>query len=142
MDANALLGDYSPVIRKAALGDLEAQRWMRAGALRDARTPMPGIDEIGSYELLFWSRLCASHGHEEDAIFLAAVLHHVSHWVGQRGVGDLAGRMMAEGVAILDRLSDEGSDAAMAALADMSGRVCPELLNYANEMKREVADAG
>ena len=77
-DPNAGMCDLSPIIRDAAAGVLDAQRQGRSMAM----AAMNQAAQAGDYlmgqghamEAMFWARFAASHGQQDDAMVLAAVL--------------------------------------------------------------------
>ena len=145
-DPNAAMGDLSSIIRDAAAGSLEAQRQGRAMSL----AAMNEAAQAGNYvmgqghamEAMFWARFAASHGHADDAIVLAAVLTSLAEYWGYDSEEATWGNdLLAEAVALLDRLASEGCEAAATAINEISRKVAPRIFAQAKQVK-EFVDAG
>ncbi|RYM14838.1 hypothetical protein [Sphingobium cupriresistens] len=140
-DANGALGDLAFIIRDAAGGDLEAQRAGRAMALQDMSTAAARGDyamgQGHAMEAMFWARFAASQGHDDDAVMLAAVLVSLAeYWGYDRRSADAAwgNDLLAEAVAILDRLASRGNEAAATAINEMADRFAPHIFQQAKEI--------
>lgn len=140
-DPNVAMGELAPIIRKAAAGDLEAQRTGRALAFQDMTDATRRYDyamgQGHAMEAMFWARLAASHGHEEDAISLAAILMKLAEFWGYDRPDDYAdwgNCLLAEAVTILDDLASNGNEAAAASINEMAERLSPRIFQRAKEI--------
>lgn len=140
-DANGALGDLASIIRAAATGDLDAQRAGRARALRDMNDAAARGDHVmgqgHAAEAMFWARFAASHGHDDDAVMLAAVLVSLAEYWGydrQHAQAEWGNSLLAEAVTILDRLAANGNEAAATAINEMAERFAPHIFQQAKEI--------
>jgi len=94
---------------KAASGDLDAQRRMRAAAALSLGAGS-GKRQMREYE--GWSRLCAAHGSVADVIELAEVLGRRASDHVLSCQFDQAGEFQAEALVLLEQLAHDGSEEA------------------------------
>ncbi|MEJ7926378.1 hypothetical protein WG908_06345 [Sphingobium sp. AN641] len=140
IDANAAIGvDLSNAIRSAAAGDIAVQRQMRDDCLETMRRSIAqgSIAEAHAYalEAMFWARLVASHGTDDDAMLLAATLAYLAEfWGFDQEDAPLGNDMLSEAFSIIDRVASNGSEDAACALNFIAGEVAPHILKHAREM--------
>ncbi|MFZ5696143.1 MAG: hypothetical protein ACOY4N_10925 [Pseudomonadota bacterium] len=141
IDPNAALGDLAPIIKRAAAGDIEAQRMGRSFAIQDMADAESRRDyamgQGHAAEAMFWARLAASHGFEDDAVILAAVLTQLAEFWGfdrRDDSADWGNLLLAEAVTILDDLAANGNEAAATAINEMGARVSPHIFQKAKEI--------
>jgi hypothetical protein len=137
IDANYALGSASSEqFRRAAQGDLEAQRQLAEQALatRDAAEAAGGLTDLAAIESVYWARLCAANGDDLDAMRLAEALSHMSHCFGHSGMGEAAENLTVEAVSILYALATAGHAPASATIAAVMDGISPILLTRARQM--------
>ncbi|SEQ47387.1 hypothetical protein [Sphingobium sp. YR768] len=140
-DANGALGDLSSIIKAAGAGDLEAQRAGRSLALQDMYAANARNDHAmgqgHAAEAMFWARLAASHGHDDDAVMLAAVLVSLAEYWGydrRDPRAEWGNALLAESIAILNSLAAHGNEAAATAINEMAERFAPHIFQQAKEI--------
>lgn len=140
-DANAALGNLASLIKAAATGCLDAQRSGRSAALQDMNAAAArGDHAMGqghAAEAMFWSRLAASHGFDDDAVMLAAVLVSLAEYWGydrRDAQAEWGNSLLAEAVTVLDRLASRGNEAAATAINEMAERFEPHIFQQAKEI--------
>jgi hypothetical protein len=139
IDPNAAMGDLSPIIRAAATGDLDAQRNGRDRAFHDMKSAAARGDALiascHAAELMFWSRLAASHGHQDDAVALCSSLAYLAeYWTADDRWSWYGDALLAETAALLDKLAAAGNEAAADSLNHLASNVRPEILQQAKEI--------
>lgn len=122
--ANNAVGEATAAaIFRAAHGDLSSQRALLQACLNPIDPAhASGYADLLQYEALFYARLCASHGQNEDIRRLGAVLAQVSLTLRAHDRGWLGDAMMVESMAILGRLAADGDE-----LSATAGRELAEM---------------
>lgn len=147
IDPNAALGgEMAGYILAGATGDLSAQRLMRDSCLRAMQEKACAGSfaeaHAHSLEAMFWGRLAASHGNDDDAVILTSALAYLAEYWGchqeDRGHGS---DMLSEAFSILDRLASNGNEDVAIALNHLAEQVPPRILRQARDIT-EMVDAG
>lgn len=123
-DPNFAAGWNTDVTRRAAGGDLDAQRTMRnvfTSAIHEVDVTSPLAVMFG-VEMVPYARLCAAHGDMDDARVLASSLYWTFAASQSAGFGDSGESLAGEAVAILERLADQGDEIASLAAVQMVGQ--------------------
>jgi hypothetical protein len=124
-DANSATGWDVDVVRKAAGGDLDAQRKLRnvfTAAIQTVDVTSPLAVMFG-IEMVPFARLCAAHGDMDDARVLASSLLWTFAASQSAGFAERSDKLAGEAVAILERLADRGDEIASLAAIKMVDQI-------------------
>ena len=120
-DPNDALGGEAGTIRRAANGDLAAQRVMRdayAVAINTVPADAPYAMLFG-VEMVPYARICAASGDPEDARRLAGVLYFNFCAARSAGFESNAQPLAGEAIAILERLAEQGYELSSLAVVQL-----------------------
>ena len=147
IEPNAALSPVAAtIVQQAAQGDLDAQRRIRqvwANTLI-SETPQRQNPDLMAASGLFVARMCAANGDISDASQLAALLLNAGiryHDWGRVGLGC---ELIAEGLALFERMSAAGDDEAAQAVDALVPTLPPEVVQRAQvyaKVGKEAADA-
>lgn len=132
-DAATIFRDRFP---DAAKGDLDAQRALVHSAIQLGREGSCSMF-FALYDATLWARIAASHGEPVDQHMLAACLCYFGEQCSEDGLDDLATTHVAESIALLDKLADEGSEIGGECLNQLADNLPLHVLDMARKMREE-----
>lgn len=147
IEPNAALSPVAATImQQAARGDLNAQRRIRqvwADTFRPDHPQQHQNPDLMAASGLFVARMCAAQGDETDATMLATLLLNAGVRYNEGGRVGLGWELIAESLALYERLSAAGDPAAAQAVDALVPTLPPEVVARAQLFARsgqEVSD--